>query len=399
MPHRAMSLMFPMSPICLVCLPCVVYPYSAQIRFSKSTMWGDRIRKKSALDVSKAHNEFVDMVSTYFNALRGGAGGAGGGASGESKSPSGHPHGQHQGLSGAGGRGPAARDVPVKAAVTPAKSTNTPLRSAADEREAEAQRSSCMYRAFVAIANILTWGSIGFWVALLLLATTVLYTEVTAMSAKLELIEATNLQLLKQVTALTRYHEHGSRTVFAGGDVHTQVTRYSGGSAGSGDAGDTAGGSGSNRGGCDETISAACASGGGEGEGRNADWGTVDGANGRAGVSSTSGRSDDSDASNISLISFEVIKAQYKTMFQKQTILIRTMERLLRNEEQLQSLQNVSRAQLELATAEGRRTVADMVSSMEDTVHRARHAASGGDSEMTTGAPGDGQLDDALWDA
>ena len=37
--------------------------------------------------------------------------------------------------------------------------------------------------AFVAIANILTWGSIGFWVALLLLATTVLYTEVTAMSA------------------------------------------------------------------------------------------------------------------------------------------------------------------------------------------------------------------------
>lgn len=99
------------------------------------------------------------------------------------------------------------------------------------------------------------------------------------------------------------------------------------------------------------------------------------------------------------MISFEVIKAQYKTMFQKQTVLIRTMERLLRNEEQLQSLQNVSRAQLELATAEGRRTVADMVSSMEDTVHRARHAASGSDSEMTTGAPGDGQLDDALWDA
>ena len=226
------------------------------------------------------------------------------------------------------------------------------------------------------------------------------------MSAKLELIEATNLQLLKQVTALTRYHVHGSQTVFAGGDVHTQVTRYSGGSAGSGDAGDTAG-SGSNRGGCDETISAACASGGGDGEGLNADWGTVDGANGRAGVSSTSGRSDGSDArdtrdtraSNISLISFEVIKAQYKTMFQKQTILIRTMERLLRNEEQLQSLQNVSRAQLELATAEGRRTVADMVSSMEDTVHRARHAASGGDSEMAPGAPGDGQRDDALWDA
>jgi len=381
-------------------------------------MWGDRIRKKSALDVSKAHNEFVDMVSTYFDTLRGGAGG--GGASGESKSSSGHPHGQHQGMGGGGGRGPTARDVPVKAAVTPANSTNTPQRSAADEREAEAQRSSCMYRAFVAIANILTWGSIGFWVALLLLATTVLYTEVTAMSAKLELIEATNLQLLKQVTALTRYHVHGqgggrapdegSPTVFAGGDVHTQVTRYSGSSAGSGGAGDTAGSAGSagNRGRCDETVSAACASGGAEGEGRNAGGGTGDGANGRAGVSSTSGRSGGSDArdtrdtratGNTSLISFEVIKAQYKTMFQKQTVLIRTMERLLRNEEQLQSLQNVSRAQLELATAEGRRTVADMVSSMEDTVHRARHAASGSDSEMTTGAPGDGQLDDALWDA
>ena len=155
-----------------------------EVRFSKSTMWGDRIKKKTMLDVGKANEVFVKHVTAHL-VKKAGPGGAAAAA--------------------------AAAATAAAAAATAAES-----KRASDDEEAKGKQKakaaaaaagggvslSCMRMAGRVTANVLAWGSIGFWVALLLLAMTVLYGQVQTMSDKLQDLEASNRALVDSIAAL-----------------------------------------------------------------------------------------------------------------------------------------------------------------------------------------------------
>eukprot|EP00947_MAST-08B_sp_MAST-8B-sp1_P003148 g3148.t1 len=155
-----------------------------EVRFSKSTMWGDRIKKKTMLDVGKANEVFVKHVTAHL-VKKAGPGGAAAAA--------------------------AAAATAAAAAATAAES-----KRASDDEDAKGKQKakaaaaaagggvslSCMRMAGRVTANVLAWGSIGFWVALLLLAMTVLYGQVQTMSDKLQDLEASNRALVDSIAAL-----------------------------------------------------------------------------------------------------------------------------------------------------------------------------------------------------